>query len=308
MICIANFTVSRDLFDVKAFFDEAGKTNIDFLLDDFIIGETNWSVPKNAAPGDIVVFMCAATARQKLGLATSHIPPSYGQEFIAFVEQQKALYKKYSGYMLGCGVVATVPEHSEEDNRWYADIGQLRPFANPIGIDDFRSFITVSSTSSITYLKAEQWERLKWLVNQKNPGFFQNVIAPSAETLEEEFKDAVQKQTAKSLNQLKKEAAKKTSKPEASTVQTTVYHRDPAIAAYAKKRANGYCELCGQKAPFIDNNGVPYLECHHIEWLSMGGMDSIDNCAALCPNCHRRMHIVNDPDDIKTLKAKLLLI
>lgn len=305
MIFITNFTVSRALSDIKAAFDDFGKTNIDYMLDDLVNGQTNWSVPKNAAPGDIVVFMCAKTARNNIGLATSHIPTSYGQAFNAFVDQQKVLYKKYSGCMLGYGIVATAPRYIAEDNWWMADINQLRPFANPIGIDDIRSFITISRTNSITYLKAAQWERLKWLVNQKNPGFFQNVIAPSTETLEQEFKDAVQKQTTKSLNQLKKEASKKTSKPSASTVQTTVYHRDPAIAAYAKKRADGYCQLCGQKAPFIDMNGEPYLECHHIDWLSKGGMDSIDNCVALCPNCHRRMHIVNDSDDIITLKAKL---
>ncbi|WP_296863638.1 HNH endonuclease [Thermosyntropha sp.] len=29
----------------------------------------------------------------------------------------------------------------------------------------------------------------------------------------------------------------------------------------------------------------------HIEWLSRGGTDTIDNTVALCPNCHRKMHV-----------------
>ncbi len=33
----------------------------------------------------------------------------------------------------------------------------------------------------------------------------------------------------------------------------------------------------------------------------MGGDDSLDNTVALCPNCHRKMHVVNDEND----KAKL---
>ena len=54
-------------------------------------------------------------------------------------------------------------------------------------------------------------------------------------------------------------------------------------------------------APFSDKNGEPYLESHHVEWLSKGGEDSIDNVVALCPNCHRKMHVVNDVDDLEKL-------
>lgn len=85
---------------------------------------------------------------------------------------------------------------------------------------------------------------------------------------------------------------------------TTSYERDPDIAAYAKMRANGVCELCGCPAPFIGNNGQPYLESHHIDWLCNGGKDIIENIAALCPNCHRKMHLLNYALDIQKLKDK----
>ena len=88
-------------------------------------------------------------------------------------------------------------------------------------------------------------------------------------------------------------------------VLSKVYHRDPAIAAYVQKRANGHCQLCGSPAPFKDKNDDPYLECHHIVWLSKGGIDSIDNCVALCPNCHRKMHIVNAEKDVNLLKNSI---
>ena len=48
------------------------------------------------------------------------------------------------------------------------------------------------------------------------------------------------------------------------------------------------------------------METHHIEWLSKGGSDTIDNTVALCPNCHRKMHIVNDERDTETLKKRIL--
>ena len=302
---ILNFTVSRELDDIKYSFDEYGKTNLSWILEDFKTGETTWSVPKTAVPGDIAVFLCAKTSRNKLGMATSSIPDDYGKDFRDFVEVEKALYKKYSGNILGYGVISARPEYDDVDNRWSADINQLRQIPNPILYDDIKSFIDISSWSSITYISEDQWEHLKWLVNQKNNGFFDNVVAPSAETLEQEFKSQERKASTKSLDKLKKEAEKKGNIPVESIVQTKTFQRNPIIAAYVKKRADGKCQLCGAKAPFIDQNGDPYLECHHIEWLSKGGMDSVDNCVALCPNCHRRMHVLNDPNDIESLKKTL---
>ncbi|WP_333481901.1 HNH endonuclease [Enterococcus faecium] len=65
----------------------------------------------------------------------------------------------------------------------------------------------------------------------------------------------------------------------------------------------GICQLCQEKGPFI-KDGVPYLHCHHIEYLSQGRKDVIENCIALCPNCHARIHELELPDD----KEKLLKI
>ena len=101
-----------------------------------------------------------------------------------------------------------------------------------------------------------------------------------------------------------KDAAKARSKKTVAnrSVTSSVYVRDPFVAEYAKRRAKGICQLCNMKAPFLDKNGNPYLESHHIEWLASGGQDSVENTVALCPNCHRKMHIVNDPKDVERLK------
>lgn len=84
---------------------------------------------------------------------------------------------------------------------------------------------------------------------------------------------------------------------------SVTYERDSDIIEYAKRRANGTCELCKKRLDFEDKKGRPFLEIHHIKWLSKGGEDTIDNTVALCPNCHRRMHVKNDLTDIKRLKS-----
>lgn len=303
MIFITNFNNSRDLMEIKQQYDDYKGTNINFLLDDFAIGHTRWSVPEKATPGDIVVFMCAKEARHNLGMAVSSVPDSYGTDFINFVENQKNLYRKYSGQLLGYGIVSSMPEN---DGKWWmADIDGLLQFHNTVHIDDFNNFIFVSRTSSITYLNDEQWDRLKWIISQKNHDIFPEAVPPEKSILEDEFNKAVKEASEKPIDELRIIAEKKKSKASSSMLRAKVYHRDPSIAAYVKKRADGHCQLCGSSAPFIDKNGDPYLECHHIEWLSNGGIDSIDNCVALCPNCHRKMHILNSDADIQLLKKRI---
>lgn len=86
------------------------------------------------------------------------------------------------------------------------------------------------------------------------------------------------------------------------------YDRNEFVKEYARRRAAGRCQLCDELAPF-KSNGVPFLEVHHVEWLAEGGPDSVDNVVALCPNCHRKMHVINKPKDLQTLvdKAKEIL-
>lgn len=113
----------------------------------------------------------------------------------------------------------------------------------------------------------------------------------------------IKKMSRKNLERLVKE--KNNVKTSYRTIKTTTYIRDPYIAEYAKLRADGFCQLCEEKAPFYTKNNKPYLEAHHLKWLSKGGIDTIDNVVALCPNCHRKMHELNDKDDIKKLKMVL---
>jgi len=84
------------------------------------------------------------------------------------------------------------------------------------------------------------------------------------------------------------------------------FDRDPYVSEYVKRRTNGHCDLCGNPAPFTDKKGRPYLESHHIIWLSRGGEDTIYNTVALDPSCHRKMHVLDLEEDIIKLNAQIL--
>ena len=98
--------------------------------------------------------------------------------------------------------------------------------------------------------------------------------------------------------ELAKRTIRKAKKPELKSVETVVYYRDPYLKEMVKRIAEGKCQYCGKDAPFIDNNGQPYLEEHHVKRLADGGSDTIDNVVAICPNCHRKIHVLNNAEEI----------
>lgn len=72
--------------------------------------------------------------------------------------------------------------------------------------------------------------------------------------------------------------------------RTTVFLRNPAVAAEVLFNARGICAKCDCPAPFKTRSGQPYLEVHHRVPLASGGSDTVANAEALCPNCHREKH------------------
>lgn len=111
-----------------------------------------------------------------------------------------------------------------------------------------------------------------------------------------------------SLAELKLRASK--SHSNCTSYQTTMkqFARNENVIEYAKRLAAGVCQLCDKSAPFKDAKGKPYLETHHIHWLVNGGDDTVENTIALCPNCHKRMHILKEEKDITKLLNKIEIL
>ena len=82
-------------------------------------------------------------------------------------------------------------------------------------------------------------------------------------------------------------------KPASKESTSSVYERDPMVKGWVLANSGGKCECCGNPAPFETEKG-PYLEVHHLLQLAFGGPDTIHNCVAVCPNCHRNLHYGKD--------------
>jgi len=95
-----------------------------------------------------------------------------------------------------------------------------------------------------------------------------------------------------------KEIPKGQKSPEAEEKTITIYKRDPEVKASVLQSANGYCELCEDKAFLKSKNNLPYLEVHHLRKLSDKGSDTVTNAVAICANCHRKLHYANNRDEL----------
>lgn len=84
--------------------------------------------------------------------------------------------------------------------------------------------------------------------------------------------------------------------PDSSEARRRTYARSDDLKIYVRRRANGFCEGCGEPAPFVTKTGQPYLEPHHTRRVADGGPDDYHYVIALCPTCHRRVHYAREGD------------
>jgi 5-methylcytosine-specific restriction protein A len=113
-----------------------------------------------------------------------------------------------------------------------------------------------------------------------------------------------------SLEQLRDRAlraSRESPQGESKEARRLYYQRSAVVRTYVLSRANGHCESCKEAAPFLRQDGTPYLEPHHTRRLSDGGPDDPRWVAGICPTCHRRIHHGQDGQQINDALQKYLL-
>ncbi|HEX4853058.1 HNH endonuclease signature motif containing protein [Arenimonas sp.] len=116
--------------------------------------------------------------------------------------------------------------------------------------------------------------------------------ASSAGAGTDEATQAPQTSPKGSLADLRARAKAASTSPtkKSNDARRTLYERSQDVVRYALARASGVCEGCGGAAPFARKDGTPYLEVHHVDRVSDGGLDLPQKVAAICPTCHRMIH------------------
>ena len=176
MVIVTNFQSPKEIEDLEdRFYNGGGYTNLEILEDGAKIGWAEWTVDKSCEVGDIVILMCAKTAKDHMEHVCTQAKGIDDIELIRFAKLEREKYKKYSGYLLGTGRISESPFQGYSEYQfkcwqspWYAKISDIKLFDCPIYIDEFRDFIKVSRTGAITKLSNDQWEQLRDLIVEKN--------------------------------------------------------------------------------------------------------------------------------------------
>jgi 5-methylcytosine-specific restriction protein A len=120
---------------------------------------------------------------------------------------------------------------------------------------------------------------------------YKTVVSIDQKRHEQNFQKSVEESLKDAAGERKKRLQLYNGKPEKIQTISYAFARSPDVVAEALLRAKGFCERCGQQAPFLRKaDGSPYLEVHHKIPLSEDGTDTLENVLALCPNCHREIH------------------
>jgi predicted HNH restriction endonuclease len=216
------------------------------------------------------------------------------------------VWRSQTGSMYGGGIIAKcimhddnmaeVLEYSITEKFIKREMLQKHPVLKGLEILRMYSKYSYLLSKSEAFFIHDTWKML--MLNDNKDGVPEQFDVLDYPKSDEELTTEV------SMEDLQRIAEGGKNKPAAYKTLVTEYKRNPFIALYVKKKADGVCQLCENTAPFHLENKEPYLEVHHIKWLSQGGEDSINNAVALCPNCHRKMHSLNLKEDIKILKLK----
>lgn len=178
-----NISFPKTLEELEYFAD---KFNVEEILTE---EETEWTAPKWAVSGDIVLFFHAKTAiakitslETKLRQARENLLEEEYQWLWDSLQRARTLYKNYGGKIFALGKISgrAAYDAQEEDeifhwkSRFYAPIDRIFVLEHPIDIAEFSNFIFVSRQTAITPVVGNDFDRLKALIMTKNevPDYF----------------------------------------------------------------------------------------------------------------------------------------
>lgn len=249
------------------------------VLDDFVIGEEYTSY-------DIAIF--SKTYNVQSGIYLVGDEPNYQAIFIKVTLQNGAYPNEWiiPGKELKYYMYAPSQRYDPtyKPNRAIINSGNIPIYVfikegtvcKLEGIFEYVEYVTEEDDRKWFKLKKKELIKLDGMI--------------TAEQYNKELENEIKKIQQLSDAEIK-DRISKSDKPEVITIVSKAYKRNPEVVVATLRRANGYCEKCRCKAPFIrKSDNTPYLEVHHRIPLSEGGDDNLENTIALCPNCHRELH------------------
>ena len=187
--CISLPSTLAELFDM---IENKGEFTVETVLSAEYNEEwrLEWTAPRWAREGDIVLFYFAKTAYVKLSYLRSELREDafydqmQKQLLKEWIDKASILVKRYGGKILAVGILMTDPYYigdSEFDNpnithynmNVWAEIGYVNVFEDMLHIDDV-SFIEIARQKQCTPIFGDTYERLREEIWARNdiPSYF----------------------------------------------------------------------------------------------------------------------------------------
>lgn len=153
--------------------------------------------------------------------------------------------------------------------------------------------------------ESQSLDLLKYLQENEGQLIDESLIKPNS--AEESFfikKIKLPKTPEEATQEINKISEGLKGKPVKEVIKTAkILSRNPLFARLVKEKAKYTCDICGEK-PFIQKNGLPYAEAHHLLELSKTRIDNPNKMICVCPTCHRVIHFGNEESLEKRRKLK----
>ncbi|MDO7598103.1 MAG: DUF3578 domain-containing protein [Pseudomonadota bacterium] len=298
----------------EAIIQEAGLSE-NYLVEGSIgkgmMTETPWicifdtEITKSAQDGYYVVLLFKTDmsgAYLSLGQGWTQYKREYGQ-----LEGRHQIIANCS---LASQILRTLPDTSIKG---ILNLGATRPLGKGYQDGNISAFYysaddLYNDNSFITDLKSllVTYSELKSLVGN-------NIISLGSVVSDDIFQQVSQSSSPKEVS-----PGPRPKKEKNISSKTSLWPRDPRIAKLALINAGYKCENDKSHQTFISKaSGSPYIESHHIIPMEAQenfeyNLDVPENIAALCPNCHREIHLAQSHQQMAILKklyasrAKLL--
>ena len=180
--CVSFPTTIDEVLDIA---ENDDVYTVEIVLDAEQYEYLEWTSPKWARKGDIIIFYHAKTGNVKISNLRRQLreDDEYDDNqkalISAWIEKANTLFKETGGRILAVGRLSTDPYYlssSEFDNpevvhynmNMWAQVEDVFVFDNPIHIKQMSDYITIARQASITPLFGEAYKRLKDAIWEEN--------------------------------------------------------------------------------------------------------------------------------------------
>lgn len=186
--------------------------------------------------------------------------------------------------------------------RVWGHVGQSRYFAldGQPGCESLIRSLSVKTTADRLYHSFQGPGSVRRLTEKDH-----RTLAAAADNLPEEpratllpeeaLETALYRRDRASVTGLVREADHGLSADRRRTITREVPERNRELVQRLQTVYDGHCQICRWDP--VGEYGEPLCEGHHIQWLSRGGDDALDNLMLVCPNHHRAIHRCDAPLD-----------